>query len=177
MNHSYNTEKIKDLLRDIPDFPRKGILFKDITPVLAEPGALAWICDELVLPYKEKKVTKILAIESRGFFFGTGMADRLRVGLVPVRKSGKLPYETLRESYALEYGEATLEIHKDAIHPNDHVVIIDDVLATGGTAKATSKLVERLGGKIIGFSCFLEIAFLNGRSALNPTVVNSILRQ
>ena len=177
MNNKDIIEKIKKLLREIPDFPRKGILFKDITPVLAEPGALAWICDELIRPYKEKKITKILAIESRGFFFGTGMADRLGVGLVPVRKSGKLPYETLRESYSLEYGEASLEIHKDAVNPNDHVVIIDDVLATGGTAKATSKLVERLGGKIVGFSCFLEIAFLNGRSALNPTHVHSMIRE
>jgi adenine phosphoribosyltransferase len=121
-----------------------------------------------------KGIQKVLAIESRGFFFGVGIAERLNVGFIPVRKSGKLPWKTVSESYALEYGEASLEIHQDAIKPGESVLIVDDVLATGGTLRASHRLVEKLGGKVAGVACLLEIGFLNGRSLLhplNPTVL------
>ena len=149
-------------------------IFKDITPALAAPHALGFICDELARPFQDQGVTKILAIESRGFFFGTGIAERLGAGLVPVRKAGKLPWETESESYALEYGEAVLEIHRDAIMPGETVLLVDDVLATGGTLKAAKILVERLGGKIAGAACFLEIGFLNGREKLKPLAMHSL---
>lgn len=162
----HTIESIRKLVRDIPDFPKKGIVFKDITPVLAEPRALGVVCDELAKPFANAGISKVLAIESRGFFFGTGIAERLGAGLVPVRKAGKLPWETERESYKLEYGEATLEIHRDAIKPGEKVLLVDDVLATGGTLIATKNLVARLGGEIVGASCLLEISFLKGRERL-----------
>jgi adenine phosphoribosyltransferase len=169
-------DSVKQLVRDIPDFPKKGILFKDITPALAHPGALAWICDELAKPFVDLNVSKVLAIESRGFFFGTGIAERLRAGLVPVRKAGKLPWETVQESYALEYGEATLEIHRDALSRGERVLLVDDVLATGGTLQASRTLAERLGGVVVGAACFLEIEFLKGRERIAPIEMHSIWR-
>ena len=165
---------VKGLVRDIPDFPKKGIIFKDITPALAAAGALAFICTELAKPFQNKGISKVLAVESRGFFFGTGIAERLGAGLIPIRKAGKLPWETLTESYALEYGEATLEIHRDSVKKGERILIVDDVLATGGTLRAASKLVERLGGDTIGATCFIEIAFLNGRAGLAPLLVHSL---
>ncbi len=167
-------EAVKNLVRDIPDFPKPGILFKDITPALAHPHALAFICDELTKPFRDKGIQKILAIESRGFFFGTGIAERLGAGLVPVRKAGKLPWECESESYALEYGQATLEIHRDAVKAGERVLLVDDVLATGGTLKASKILAERLGGNIVGAACFLEIGFLKGRAVLAPTEIHSL---
>ena len=165
---------VKGLVRDIPDFPKKGIIFKDITPALAYPNALAFICDELAKPFKDQGITKVLAIESRGFFFGTGIAERLGAGLVPVRKAGKLPWECESESYALEYGNATLEIHRDAVKRGEKVLLVDDVLATGGTLKASKILAERLGGDIVGAACFLEIGFLKGRTALGSMSMHSL---
>lgn len=165
---------LKTLVRDIKDFPKKGVVFKDITPLLAQPGALAIVCDELAKPFRNQGIHKVLAIESRGFFFGTGIAERLNVGLIPVRKEGKLPWETVSESYKLEYGEAGLEIHRDAIHPGERVVIVDDVLATGGTLGAARSLVKKLGGEVVGAACFLEIGFLKGREALNPMPIHTI---
>lgn len=167
-------EHVKRLVRDVPDFPKKGIVFKDITPLLAAPGGLAFVCDELTRPFANAGITKVLAIESRGFFFGTGIAERLGVGLVPVRKAGKLPWDCVKESYSLEYGEAVLELHKDALTYGEKVLIVDDVLATGGTLRATRALVERLGGDVIAMACFIELGFLGGRSALEPTPVHSL---
>lgn len=169
----FTVESVKRLVRDIPDFPKKGIIFKDITPMLAEPNALAFVCDELARPFKSDRISKVIAIESRGFFFGTGIAERLGSGLVPVRKAGKLPWETEKESYQLEYGEAVLEIHRDAIGPGDRVLLVDDVLATGGTLKAARILAERLGGEIIGAACFLELSFLDGLQKVGPLKMNS----
>lgn len=164
----------RELIRDIRDFPKAGIVFKDITPVLADARALAVVCDELARPYRDERVDKVLAIESRGFFFGMGIAERLGVGLVPVRKAGKLPWETVRESYQLEYGEAVLEIHRDAVREGERVVIADDVLATGGTLRAACALAHKLGGSVVGAALLLEIAALKGRSALEPMPIHSV---
>lgn len=167
-------DKVKTLVRDIPDFPKKGIIFKDITPALAYPNALAFMCEELAKPFKDQRITKILAVESRGFFFGTGIAERLGAGLIPVRKAGKLPWETEKESYALEYGEATLEIHRDSVTRSDRVLLVDDVLATGGTLRAADTLAKRLGGTVVGAACFLEIGFLKGRERLGGMNIHSL---
>lgn len=171
---SFSLELVKRLVRDVPDFPKQGIMFKDITPMLATPGALAYVCDELARPFLNKGIKKVLAIESRGFFFGTGIADRLSAGLVPVRKAGKLPWDCVAETYSLEYGSATLELHKDSVAHGERVLIVDDVLATGGTLKATRALAQRLGADVVGASCFLELGFLNGRQALEGLAVDSL---
>ena len=142
-------EHLKTFIRDIPDFPKPGILFRDITPLLLDPHAFRETVDILRRRYEGKKVDKIVAIESRGFFFGSPVAYHLGAGFIPLRKPGKLPYETITESYALEYGEAALEVHKDAIQPGDRIVILDDLLATGGTAAAAVSLVKKLGGQIV----------------------------
>lgn len=165
---------VKRLVRDVPDFPKKGIIFKDITPMLATPGALNFVCAELARPFEEQGIKKVLAIESRGFFFGTAIADRLGAGLVPVRKAGKLPWECVSETYSLEYGEATLEIHQDALAHGEKVLIVDDVLATGGTLRAARGLAQRLGAEVVGATCFLELGFLKGRQALEPTPIHSL---
>jgi adenine phosphoribosyltransferase len=159
-------ERIKGLIRDIPDFPQKGIVFKDITPLLADDDAFSSVIDLIVVRYGRGNIDKVVGIEARGFILASPVAYHFGAGFVPVRKEGKLPWDTEREEYALEYGTAVLEIHKDAIHTGDRVLIVDDVLATGGTAKATAKLVERLGGKVIGIACLIELGFLKGRDNL-----------
>jgi adenine phosphoribosyltransferase len=159
-------ERIKGLIRDIPDFPQKGIIFKDITPLLADDDAFSSVIDLIVVRYGRGNIDKVVGIEARGFILASPVAYHFGAGFVPVRKEGKLPWDTEREEYALEYGTAVLEIHKDAIHEGDRVLIVDDVLATGGTAKATAKLVERLGGKVIGIACLIELGFLKGRDNL-----------
>jgi len=166
--------KVQELIRDIKDFPKPGIVFKDITPVLADARALAVVCDELARPFRDKGIQKIIAIESRGFFFGMGLAERLGAGLIPVRKAGKLPWETVSESYQLEYGQAVLEIHRDAVREGERVLIADDVLATGGTLRAARALALRLGGNVVGASCLLEIGALGGRGTLEPMPVHSL---
>lgn len=176
MTASLSLEKVRSLIRDVPDFPKKGIVFKDITPVLSSPGALSLLCDEMARPFQGKGISKVLAIESRGFFFGVGIAERLRAGFVPVRKQGKLPWQTVSQSYALEYGEAVLEIHKDAVSSDEKVLLVDDVLATGGTLRASRVLVEKLGGKVHGATCLIEIDFLKGRNALEPLSLHTIWR-
>ncbi|HEY3208753.1 MAG TPA: adenine phosphoribosyltransferase [Actinomycetota bacterium] len=158
--------RIKGLIRDIPDFPQPGIIFKDITPLLADDDAFSSVIDLIVVRYGRGNIDKVVGIEARGFILASPVAYHFGAGFVPVRKEGKLPWDTEREEYALEYGTAVLEIHKDAIGSGDRVLIVDDVLATGGTAKATAKLVERLGGKVIGIACLIELTFLKGRDNL-----------
>ena len=160
-------DHVRKAIRDIPDFPQPGIIFKDITPVLKEPA----LFDEVVKLFAERvkalRVDKIAVIESRGFIFGAPVAHELGLGLVPVRKKGKLPYHTIEESYALEYGTATLEVHEDAFEKGERIVIIDDLLATGGTALASAKLVERLGAHVAEFLFLVELGFLDGRKKLS----------
>ena len=159
-------ERVRGLIRDIPDFPQPGILFKDITPLLADDDAFSSVIDLIVVHYGRGNVDKVVGIEARGFILASPVAYHFGAGFVPVRKEGKLPYEVEREEYKLEYGTAVLEVHKDAIHSGDRVLVVDDVLATGGTARATAHLVERLGGKVIGIACLIELGFLKGRHAL-----------
>jgi adenine phosphoribosyltransferase len=161
-----NVEKIRAAVRDIPDFPKPGILFKDITPILADPALFRAAVDIFVQRHHDGKITKIAAVESRGFVFGAAVAYLLGVGLVPIRKKGKLPYSTIDATYDLEYGTATLEIHKDAVKAGDRVVLIDDLLATGGTAVASAGLIERLGASVVEVDFLIELAFLNGREKL-----------
>lgn len=157
---------VKAAIRDIPDFPKPGILFKDITPILADPRLFKSAVNTLVARLRKMNITKIAAVESRGFLFGSAAALRLGIGLVPIRKKGKLPYKTIDISYDLEYGSATLEMHRDAVSKKDRVVIIDDLLATGGTARAAAELIEKLGGKVVELDFIIELAFLKGRDRL-----------
>ncbi|GIZ08400.1 adenine phosphoribosyltransferase [Flavobacterium sp. UMI-01] len=158
---------IKNYIRDIQDFPKEGILFKDITPLLLDPKATKECVQILAASLHGTVVDKVVGAESRGFLFGMLLAQELGAGFVPVRKPNKLPYETIAASYALEYGTDTLEIHKDAIQKGDRVLIHDDVLATGGTAKAVCELVEQLGGEIVQLNFLMEISFLKGREKFN----------
>jgi adenine phosphoribosyltransferase len=159
-------EHVKSLIRDVPDFPQPGIMFKDITPLLADDDGFSSVIDLIVVHYGRGNVDKVVGIEARGFILASPVAYHFGAGFVPVRKEGKLPWDAEREEYALEYGTAVLEIHRDSISPGDRVLIVDDVLATGGTARATAKLVERLGGKVMGIACLIELGFLGGRKAL-----------
>ncbi len=154
--------RLKEYVRDIQDFPKEGILFKDITPLLMSPEATNECLQILIENLKNKKIDKVIGVESRGFFFATLLAHELQAGFVPVRKAGKLPFDTISASYALEYGTDTLEIHADAIQKGDKVLIHDDVLATGGTIKAVCELVEKLGGEIVQVNFLMELSFLNG---------------
>ncbi len=162
------------LIRDVPDFPRQGIIFKDITTLLADPAGLAEAVDRLAEPLADAEV--ICGAESRGFIFGAAVAIKLGVGFVPVRKPGKLPCPSLSASYELEYGTDTLEIHADAIRPGRRVGMIDDLLATGGTMAACCQLVEQLGGQIVGIAFLIELAFLNGRGKLEGYPVHTLIR-
>lgn len=163
------------LIRDVPDFPRPGILFKDITPVLADPQAVREVIDRMVAYAHECRPDVVIGIESRGFVLGMPVAMALEVGFVPVRKLGKLPHRTIHEEYALEYGTNTVEMHADAIRPGQRVLIVDDLLATGGTAAAAARLVERLGGTVGGLCFLIELAFLHGRKALTGYDVYSLI--
>lgn len=157
---------IENYIRDIQDFPKPGIVFKDITPLLSSPEATNACLNLLVSTLADKKINKVIGVESRGFFFGILLAQKLNAGFVPVRKPKKLPFETISASYELEYGTDRLEIHIDAIQKGDKVLIHDDVLATGGTAKAVCELVEQLGGQIVQMNFLMELSFLNGREKL-----------
>jgi adenine phosphoribosyltransferase len=168
-------EYLLSVIRNIPDFPKPGIQFKDITTLLADPKALKLTTDLLTKPYQNERVDVVVGLESRGFLFGTNLAQSLGASFVPVRKPGKLPAKTISESYELEYGTDQLEMHADAIKKGDRVIIHDDLIATGGSATAAKKLVERLGGEIIGYSFIMELSFLNGRENLNHQKVESIL--
>jgi adenine phosphoribosyltransferase len=169
------TEELKRYVRNIPDFPKPGILFRDITPLLAAPEAFRETVEMLCHRYEGKKIDKIVAIESRGFVFASPVAYRLGAGLVPLRKPGKLPFRTISQSYALEYGEATLEIHNDAVERGDRVLVLDDLLATGGTAAAAVALVKRLGGEVIEACFVIELKGLKGREKLDGTSIFSLL--
>jgi adenine phosphoribosyltransferase len=170
-----NAEQLKRLIREVPDFPKKGILFYDITTLLKDKFGFAALIDKLSEHYLNRSVDLVLGMEARGFIFGPALAYRLNAGFVPVRKPGKLPAETVRENYDLEYGTACLEIHKDAIQPGQRVLIVDDLLATGGTAEATAKLAASLGGEIAGLAFVVELDFLNGREKLKQYDVMSLL--
>lgn len=161
--------ELQRTIRDVPDFPKAGIVFKDITPVLMNSDLFGRTLDALAAPWKTQRVDAVVAIESRGFLFGAPLAERLDASLVLVRKAGKLPYTTIREGYALEYGEATLELHTDALREGQRVLIVDDLLATGGTADAASKLCGRQGAVVAGFQFVIELGFLEGAKRLGPT--------
>ncbi len=167
---------IEQYIRNITDFPKKGIQFKDITPLLASREATDACVQQFIDLLDNQKVDKVVAIEARGFFFGMLLAQRLNVGFIPIRKPGKLPYKTLKESYDLEYGTDSLEIHEDAIKKGDLVLLHDDVLATGGTAKAACNLIERLGAEVVQCNFLIELEFLNGIRKLPNQNVKSLLK-
>jgi adenine phosphoribosyltransferase len=159
-------EQLRSLIRDVPDFPQEGVLFKDITPLLADPIAFSTVIDLIVVHFGRGSVDKVVGIEARGFIIASPVAYHFGAGFVPVRKKDKLPWATESAEYALEYGAATLEVHTDAVRPGERVLIVDDVLATGGTAEATAGLIERIGGKVVGLAFLIELGFLKGRDRL-----------
>ncbi|MBI4218336.1 MAG: adenine phosphoribosyltransferase, partial [Elusimicrobia bacterium] len=165
-----------DAIRDIPDFPKKGIIFKDITTLLSRGDIFKQVVDQIADHFKSKKIDTVTGIESRGFIFGAPVAYKLDAGLVPIRKKGKLPYKTISATYSLEYGTDTLEMHEDAIQPGTKVLIVDDLLATGGTARATAELVEKAGGTIVGLAFVIELEFLKGRKNLNGYDIFSLIK-
>ena len=167
---------LAEKIRDVPNFPREGILFKDITTLLQDADAFRQAVDIMAETYRGKSVDLVVGVESRGFIFGGALAYLLKAGFVPVRKEGKLPSQKISESYALEYGSAVLEIHQDAIKPGEQVVIVDDLLATGGTARATARLVQQLGGKVVGISFLIELKFLKGAENLAEYSIVSHLK-
>ena len=170
------TEELRAKIRDVPDFPKKGIVFKDITPVLADPVMFRAALDALAEPFGGERISKVVGIESRGFLFAAPLALTLGAGLAIVRKPGKLPWRTVREIYALEYGEDSLEMHVDAVGAGDRVLVVDDVLATGGTADAVGRLVTRQGAELAGFAFLIELGFLRGARKLGEKKVHSVLR-
>ena len=170
------SEDFSSCLRDIPDFPSPGIIFKDISPLLANPEKFSQVVDKMKEAIEDMQADHLLGIDSRGFIFATALAQKMSMPMVMVRKPGKLPGEVISQSYSLEYGEANLEVQVDAIQPGDKVVIIDDVLATGGTAKAASDLVEKMGAVTSGFLFFVELEFLNGKKVLNSEAVCSLVK-
>ena len=167
---------LKKFIRDVPDFPKPGILFKDITPLLRSPEALAFTVSGLAQPFRTEKITIVAAIESRGFIFGSCVAQILNAGFVPIRKPGKLPWTKRRNEYQLEYGSDALEIHNDAVTDSDRVLLIDDVLATGGTAAAASQLIRDCGATLIAAAMVIELSFLDGRKKLDGTTVHSLIQ-
>ncbi|HVF33335.1 MAG TPA: adenine phosphoribosyltransferase [Acidimicrobiales bacterium] len=167
---------LKEHIRDVPDFPRPGVVFKDITPLLADVEAFRATIDGVAAPFADREIDKVLGVEARGFIAAAPVAYRFGAGFVPVRKAGKLPWEIEREGYELEYGTDCLEIHRDAVAPGERALIVDDVLATGGTAAATIRLVEKLGGVVVGLGFVIELGFLGGRGKLDGHDVVSLLR-
>jgi adenine phosphoribosyltransferase len=169
-------DDLKRRIRSIPDFPKAGILFYDITTLLQDAGGFRAAIDRLAAPFVDQRIDLVIAIESRGFIFGSAVADRIGAGFSPVRKPGKLPSTTMRATYDLEYGTDTLEIHDDAVRSGQRVLIIDDLLATGGTARATSDLVKRLGGEVHALAFLIELLALNGRRRLDGERIHSVLQ-
>jgi len=168
-------EDVKARLRDVPDFPKPGILFKDVTPVLADPHLFRRVVDAMAAPFQGQRIHRVVGVEARGFLLGAPIAMALHAGFVPARKPGKLPWRTRTERYALEYGEDGLQLHEDAMSPGDRVLIVDDLLATGGTAGAASRLVAQLGAQVVGFSFLISLDFLPGRERLGPDKVCALL--
>jgi len=171
-----NAAALKKIIRDIPDFPKPGIVFKDISTILKDPVALKSSVDLLAKKFKKAKITKVVAVESRGFIFGSVLAYKLGAGFILVRKKGKLPYKTRAVSYELEYGTDTLEIHEDAINSKDRILIVDDLLATGGTVEAVSNLLKEFKAKIVGSAFLIELSFLKGRERLKNLPVFAIIK-
>ena len=166
---------LKGFIRDIPDFPKPGILFRDITPLLADAKALSCAIDQLAKPFESKRINVVAAVEARGFIFGSAVAKALNIGFVPVRKQGKLPFDTHSVSYGLEYGEDAVEVHTDAVSPGTKVLMVDDLLATGGTMVAACELVEKLGCEIAGLTFLIELADLNGRDLLKKYDIHTVI--
>lgn len=164
------------LIRDVPDFPKPGIVFKDITPLLADPSGLCLAVELLANPFRKSHIDLVCGAESRGFIFGTAVAQTLGTGFVPIRKPGKLPSATIREEYALEYGTDRLEIHSDAVQKGQRVLLVDDLLATGGTMRASCDLLTRLGADVVGAAVLIELAFLGGRARVAPHRLHSVVR-
>ena len=169
-------DHLKNKIRHVPDFPKAGILFYDITTLLQDPDGYREAVDSLAVPFHDQGIDVVVGIESRGFIFGSAVAQRLGTGFTPVRKPGKLPSTTLRETYALEYGTDSLEIHDDAIRQGQRVLIVDDLLATGGTARATTDLVKRLGGHVHALAFLIELVALNGRQRLTDETIHVVLK-
>lgn len=169
-------EHLKERIRHVPDFPKAGILFYDITTLLQEAAGLRAAIDSMSTPFKDAGIDVVVGIESRGFIFGAAVADRIGAGFIPVRKPGKLPSKTVRQTYALEYGTDSLEMHEDAVSKGQRVLIVDDLLATGGTARATADLVEGVGGHVHGFAFLIELVGLNGRAKLGGATIHAVLK-
>lgn len=170
----FDPELLKGFIRDVPDFPTPGVTFKDITPLLADPDAFAMVVDAIV-SHRRGSVDKVCGIEARGFILAAPVAYELGAGFIPIRKRGKLPGATIAESYDLEYGSETIEMHDDALSPGERVLIVDDVLATGGTAAAAASLVEGVGGEVVGITCVIELASLGGRQRLTGRDLNCLI--
>lgn len=168
-------DDLKARMRDVPDFPKPGIIFKDITPVLADPRLFGRVINAMAAPFRGQHVTKVVGVEARGFLLGAPIALALQAGFVPARKPGKLPHRSIVERYSLEYGADGVEMHEDAILKGERVLVVDDVLATGGTAEATAKLVTRLGGELVGFSFLMSLDFLEGPQRLGKERVRALL--
>ncbi|KFE72428.1 adenine phosphoribosyltransferase [Hyalangium minutum] len=168
-------DEVKARLRDVQDFPRPGIVFKDITPLLADPVLFGRVINAMAAPFRGQHITKVIGVEARGFILGAPVALALNAGFVPARKPGKLPHRTVVERYSLEYGSDGLELHQDAILKGERAIIVDDVLATGGTAEATAKLTSQLGGELVGFSFLMVLGFLDGAKRLGADRVRSVI--
>jgi adenine phosphoribosyltransferase len=169
-------DAVRARIRDVPDFPQKGVVFRDITPVLADAAMFRKVIDAFAVRWRDERVDKVVGIESRGFLFAAPLAYVLQAGVTVVRKPGKLPWQVIREVYSLEYGENVLELHQDAIAPGERVLVVDDVLATGGTAEATRRLVTRQGGTVVGFAFLVELGFLDGAKRLGADRIQSLIR-
>ena len=169
-------QQLADAIRDVPDFPKPGIVFKDITPILADGSLFEISVRALAEIAHGVQVDKIVGIDARGFIFGAAVAHLVGAGFIPIRKKGKLPWDTEVEAYSLEYGEAEVEIHRDAIHPGEKILVVDDLLATGGTASAALKLIEKIGGETIAIAFLIELGFLNGRTKLGDARVEAVLK-
>ena len=169
-------DHLKTRIRNVPDFPRTGILFYDITTLLQDPEGFRLAIDAVTLPFRDQQIELVVGIESRGFIFGAAVADRIGAGFAPVRKPGKLPSSTIRATYDLEYGSDSLEMHADAVRDGQRTIIIDDLLATGGTARATTDLVKKIGGQVVGLGFLIELTALNGRDKLTGESIHSVLK-
>ena len=164
------------LIREVPDWPKPGILFYDITPLLGDPGGLSRAIKAMCRPFEDQRIDAVAAVEARGFIFGTAIAQYLSTGFIPVRKKGKLPYQTEQITYDLEYGTDTLEVHVDAVQKGANVLMVDDLLATGGTMRAACRLIEKIGGHVSGISCLIELSDLNGRQHLADYPIETVIR-